>query len=461
MARVIRRRKNPLLPPLLILVFLFLTASVLATLFYNSGTEDAKARKRILTTRRKIISDTELSKDAGIKQIIDEYDEGRGKAPTVVAELNGRIAKLTRKITGSETTAAAAVEQIESTVGKTAFVLNAINAARRTITDEARKVKELKSSLEILAAEQQDAVTAYKKLEEEFQTKAAALAEEKRALAAANTTQATEHATELKSNDATWREKVARQEQEVDTLAVKVNKLSLKVMEQRNVIKIITEKLEKKLKIDSMRLAVRELGRIKEHTPNRDVCFIPLGSRDRVVRGMTFRAYGPEGIPSDGEGHKAALTVTRVFDSVSQCRVSTVRADDPIAIGDLFANVAFDPTHQPVFVVEGRFDLSGMGRLTETGTREVIALIKRSGGKVADRISVDVDFVVMSPEPSKPAKLPDGAPGTALKAWEIRTQGYKRWHETLNEAIKLNVAILNTRRFIALTGYETLREYED
>jgi len=35
MARVVRRRKNPLLPPLLIFVFLFLIAAVGATLFYN------------------------------------------------------------------------------------------------------------------------------------------------------------------------------------------------------------------------------------------------------------------------------------------------------------------------------------------------------------------------------------------------------------------------------------------
>jgi len=132
-----------------------------------------------------------------------------------------------------------------------------------------------------------------------------------------------------------------------------------------------------------------------------------------------------------------------------------------VAIGDPFANIAFDPAQQPVFVVEGRFDLSGMGRLTETGTQEVISLIKRSGGKIASKLTVDVDFVVMGPEPSKPAKLPEDSPPTAKKAWEIRMEEYNRWRKTLDKAIALNVPKLNTRRFLTLTGYETAREYEN
>ena len=333
--------------------------------------------------------------------------------------------------------------------------------ARKATTDESTKVTELENSLKTLAAEQQDAVAAYKKLEEDFQAKASTLAEEKRALAAANTAQETKHAAAMKANDTTWREKISKQEQEVDTLSAKVNQLAEKNQKLDVLVDILKRKLRDKKKTKEMDLAIREAGRIKEVMPNRDVCFIPLGSKDRVVRGMTFRVYGPEGVPNDGEGHKAALTVIRVFKTVSQCRVSTVRTDDPVAVGDPFANIAFDPAHQPVFVVEGRFDLSGMGRLTDTGTQEVIALIKRSGGKIAKKLTVDVDFVVMGPEPSKPAELAEDAPPTAKRAHEIRMEEYNRWRKTLDTAIALNVPKLNTRRFLTLTGYETVREYED
>ena len=460
MARVVRRRKNPLLPPLLIFVFLFLVATVLATLAYNNWKKDAKDKAQLLAAHKKILSRNE-EKDPVIKAIISEYDKGRGKAPTVVAVLTRRIAELTRKITGSETTAAAAVAQIESAVGADTFVLNTLSTERSTVTAQAAKVKELEGSIKELISKQQDAGAAFKALQEDFEAKASALAKEKLALTAANTALATKHTDALKASDATWQEKVSKEEQEVDTLAAKVSKFAEKTQKLDVLVDILKRKLRDKKKTKELDLAVREAGRIKEVMPKRDVCFIPLGSKDRVVRGMTFRVYGPEGVPSDGEGHKAALTVIRVFKTVSQCRVSTVRADDPVAIGDPFANIAFDPAQQPVFVVQGRFDLSGMGRLTEIGTQEVIALIKRSGGKITDKLTVDVDFVVMGPEPSKPAELPEDSPPTAKKAWEIRMEEYNRWHKTLDRAVALNVPKLNTRRFLTLTGYETVREYEE
>ena len=462
MARVVRQRKNPLLPVLLIFVFLFLIAAVMATLFYNHWKEDAKGGKQVLTARRKIISDAEM-RDGAIQKIISEYNKGRGKAPTVVAVLTRRIAELTRKITGSSTTAAVAIQQIESepAIGRDTFILNAISTAKKANADQSGKIKELEDALKNLAANQQDAVAAYKKLQEQFTAKATELAGEVQELMTDNSNQAKAHAAALKASDAEWQGKLTKQEQEVDTLAAQVNQLTETNRKQALKIEVLTKLVRQQKKTRPIDMAVREAGRIKEIMPKRDVCFIPLGSRDRIVRGMTFRVYGPEGIPSDGEGHKAALTVIRVFKTISQCRVSTVDEKDPVAVGDPFANIAFDPTHQPVFVVEGRFDLSGMGRLTETGTQEVLSLIKRAGGKIAGELSVDVDFVVMGPEPSRPPKLDDDEPGPAKKAWEIRNEEYNRWHKTLSRAVVLNIPKLNTRRFMTLIGYETVREYEE
>ncbi|MBL7221127.1 MAG: hypothetical protein ISS69_13500 [Phycisphaerae bacterium] len=459
MARVVRRRKNPLLPVLLIFVFLFLIASVLATLAYNNGKEDAKDKKQLIAARSKILSDDDR-KNPMVKAIIREYDKDRGKAPTVVAELIRQIAQLTEKITGSKTTTALAVGQVESTIGNT-FVLNAVTTARAANAAQAEKIKGLENDLKALAAEQQDAVAAYKVLEDKFKKTADTLAAKTRDLETANTAQVTKHMAELAEKDKKHLAKMTSQEQEIATRDAEVNKLSEKSRKDDVVIDILKRKLIDKKKTNPMTLAVREAGRVKEIMPNRDVCFIPLGSKDRVARGMTFRVYGPEGVPEDGERHKAALTVIRVFETISQCRVSTVRKDNPVAIGDPFANVAFDPSRPPVFVVEGRFDLGGTGRLTETGTQEVIALIKRSGGKITNKLTVDVDFVVMGPEPPKPAKLDENAPPTAKEAHEIRMEEYNRWQKVLGQAIALNVPKLNTKRFLTLTGYETVREYED
>jgi hypothetical protein len=459
MARVVRRRKNPLLPVLLIFVFLFLIAAVMATLSYNSGQEDSKAKKAEIAKRKKIISNNEM-KISAIKQILDQHTNVRN-APTVVAELSSRIAELTTKVTGTKATAASAIKQIEDAIGQDTFLLNAIKTSLQAGTAESEKAAKLDADLKTLTASQQDAVAAYKALDEQFKTKATALAAEVQAITATKTTMVTEHAAALKANDATWQEKVTKQEQEVDTRIAQVSQLTVDKDKLSAKIVLLTTELRIKKRQMSIDLAVREAGKIKELMPNRKVCFIPLGTRDRIVRGMTFRVYGPEGIPSDGAGHKAALTVIRVFKTISQCRVTPVRDDDPIAIGDPFANIAFDPSRQPLFVVEGRFDLTGVGRLTDAGTQEVISLIKRSGGKVADKLTVDVDFVVMGPQPSKPPELPEDSPGPVKKAHEIRMAEFDRWKGTLDKAITLNVPKLNTRRFLTLTGYDTVKEYTE
>ncbi len=459
MARVVRRRKNPLLPVLLIFVFLFLIAAVMATLFYNGGEEGKKGWKAESTKRKKIISNKEM-KYSAIKQIIKESGKDRN-APTVVAVLTSRIAELTNRITGSNTSAAQAVKQIEDAIGQDTFILDAIKTSRQANTVESEKVAKLEADIKTLTASQLNAVTAYKALDEQFKTKATALAAEVQALTATKNTMVTGHADALKANDKTWQEKLSRQEQEVDTKVAQNRQLTAKLVKLTAVNARLIHDSRLKRKQMSINLAVREAGKVKEVMPSRTICFIPLGTRDRVVRGMTFRVYGQEGIPSDGAGHKAALTVIRTFKTISQCRVTPVREDDPIAIGDPFANIAFDPSRQPLFVVEGRFDLTGMGRLTDAGTQEVISLIKRSGSKVTDELTIEVDFVVMGPTPSKPPELPEDSPGPAKKAHEIRIEEYNRWKTTLDKAIALNVPILNTNRFLTLTGYDTVKEYTE
>jgi len=460
MARVVRRRKNPLLPVLLIFVFLFLIAAVMATLAYNNGQEDKKSLALEIARRKKIITTKELGSNAIVKQIISEKDKSR-EAPTVVAELQGRIAELTRRITGSDIAAAAAIEQINEAIGQTAFILNELKIARDAVEAEKAKVKKLDADYTALASRQQNAAEAYKTLDEQFKAKASELAAEVRKLDAEKTTLATEHAAAIKANDTTWQEKVSKQEQEVDARIAEVSKLTVEIDKSKIIIAGLRAQLRSKKKTREQDIAVREAGKIKELMPNRDVCFIPLGTKDRVVRGMTFRVYGAEGIPNDGEGHKASLTVIRTFETISQCRVTPVKEDDPVAIGDPFANIAFDPTRPPLFVVEGKFDLTGMGRLTETGAQEVVSLIKRAGGKVTDKLSVEVDFLVLGPEPSKPGELEEDAPGPTKKAHEIRMQEYEQWLKMRDRAIALNVPKLNTRRFLILTGYDSTPEYKN
>ncbi|MDP7289118.1 MAG: hypothetical protein QGH94_14120, partial [Phycisphaerae bacterium] len=346
MARVVRRRKNPLLPVLLIFVFLFLIASVMAVLSYNKGQDDDKGRKAALAARRKIISDSEMTKGQ-IKQILIEKEKDRD-APTVVAELSRRIDELSDKITGAKTTASSAIQQLEAVIGQDTFVLNAIKSSRDANSSKVTEIAALTEKINTLQTAKDDAAAAYKALEDTFTAKAAELAEEVRKVSGEKTALIGTHTQAMKDNNAKWQAQVTQQAQEINTRMAQVSELKVTIDKQNIRIGIITDLLRVKKETTSQDLAIREAGKIKEVMPDRDVCFIPLGSKDRVVRGMTFRVYGPEGVPEDGGGHKASLTVIRTFKSISQCRVTTINKEDPVAIGDPFANIAFDPTRPPV-----------------------------------------------------------------------------------------------------------------
>ena len=201
-------------------------------------------------------------------------------------------------------------------------------------------------------------------------------------------------------------------------------------------------------------VGIKPAGKIRKVFADHPVCFIPLGSKDRVVRGMTFRVYDPAGIPQDGSGYKASLTVTKVLDYVSQCRIEAVDKASPVTVGDLFANVAFDPTHTSTFVVEGEFDLFGSGRASALGTQQVKDVIKRSGGKVSDKLTVRTDYIVIGEEPVIPQTPEEDAPEAVRQAYNERKATAKRYQDVLDQASKMNIPILNTKRFLALTGYD-------
>ena len=144
---------------------------------------------------------------------------------------------------------------------------------------------------------------------------------------------------------------------------------------------------------------------IKEQRP--DVAPIGLGSRDRVKPGMTFAVYSRyRGIPSDGKG-KATLEVIHVFDTTSECKITSRTPAEPILEGDYIANPVFDKDHQFTFVVAGDFDLNFDGKVEDPKGREVTRLVEAWGGKIGDKSLKPGRYVLrIQPAGSAPAKPP-------------------------------------------------------
>ncbi len=182
------------------------------------------------------------------------------------------------------------------------------------------------------------------------------------------------------------------------------------------------------------------------------LCYINLGAADRVSPGLTFTVYPPTGIPKNGKG-KGTVVITSVYGTTSVCQITAQRRDDPITVNDLVANLAFDPTRTYIFVVEGEFDLYGTGKPTPEGAAEVKALIKRFGGKVADAIDIETDFVILGNKPTPPPKPGATAPAQAHAAYRSQLEVAGRYGEVRALAESMRKAILNTNDFLAFIGH--------
>lgn len=126
---------------------------------------------------------------------------------------------------------------------------------------------------------------------------------------------------------------------------------------------------------------------------------LSIGSNDHVYRGLTFSVYDRNvPIPKDGKG-KAEVEVFDIAKDFSSARILHSEIKNPIMVDDIVANLIWDSSKTNVFVVEGDFDLDNNGQVDPDGTEKIKALIEKWGGKVADSVTIDTDFIVLGIAP--------------------------------------------------------------
>lgn len=193
------------------------------------------------------------------------------------------------------------------------------------------------------------------------------------------------------------------------------------------------------------------------------VCYINLGFGDHVSPGLTFEVYDKfDGIPKLGDGTssldmpkgKASIEIISVGQNSSQCRVLGTKSGASVAQGDLCANLVYDKNIKPVFYVYGKFDMDQNGVATEAEAEVIKNLITRWGGKIADKVSIDVDFVVFGKEPSVPVYSAEelAQPLQKAKADEAKA-ALDAYNKIRDEAVSLHIPVMNQNRFLYYTGY--------
>jgi len=197
-------------------------------------------------------------------------------------------------------------------------------------------------------------------------------------------------------------------------------------------------------------------GRVVLVDETEGVIHIDLGSDDHVYQGLTFSVYDRSaGIPRDGKP-KAEVEVFAIDRKVSTARVLSADRRNPIAQGDLIANLIWDSSRQNQFVVVGEFDIDGDGKPDYDGGNRIEALIRKWGGVTSKEVTSRTDYVILGTEPKVPMEpTPEmqTADPTAQEKYDAARQKNEQYNQIRRQAEALWVPIFNYDRFLYFTGY--------
>ena len=466
MARAVPQRKQ--IPYLLIVfVFLFVIAAVLAIICYTEMEEQTLTIAALEQKQDSLATDGQLN-EADVVALIDMFrDPEPGQTPVrVIPRLQNRIKELTQAITGQNLSFDSTTKAINDLQQQIASAESLIATIKRLTADETDLQAQLAQTRGELALARDEIGDVTNQKDESV----ASLNNEITQLRAQITQlgqQRQEALTDYSGQLEEIRETFAQSRRALDQqIAVLTQDLSRSVASgtylQAEVARwklLYTEILRRKLE---GAIIVAPDGKIIEIGDD-GIVYINIGEANNVISGLTFSIYPVTGMTRDNE--KARLLVTRVHENTSECHITfTQNEQHPPSVDDLILNIAFDENRPHTFVVEGQFDLHGAGMATSEGADEVRSLIRRFNGMVTDAVVPGTDFVVMGDPPDKPMTPDNNDPQQVWHVYNEQMAIWEAYSRVSQEADALNIPILNTNRFLALTGYypvETLRHNDE
>jgi NAD-dependent DNA ligase len=188
------------------------------------------------------------------------------------------------------------------------------------------------------------------------------------------------------------------------------------------------------------------------------VVHLNIGKDDRVYPGLTFAVYDKNmPIPKDGKG-KAEIKVFSVDKNISTALITKSQIKRPIILDDIVANLIWDSDKANVFSIEGEFDLDGDGKIENDAADKIKTLIEKWGGKVANDISIETDFLVLGKPPSvliRPSVTELEMDPMATERYEAARQKRAHYQDIQKQAQALLIPVFNYERFLFFIGYET------
>lgn len=227
---------------------------------------------------------------------------------------------------------------------------------------------------------------------------------------------------------------------------------------------------------DRMKLALDELAKI-EPGPDRavlaqkpdgqviliddkaHVVHLNIGSNERVYPGLTFSVYDRgAAVPNDPNKGKAEIQVFDVAETYSAARILNPDVEKPILQGDIVANLIWDSDRTNVFVVAGDFDLDKDGQLDLDADTRITSLVERWGGKTADTITIETDFLVLGKQPTvleAPTLEEQEIDPRAQQRHLASIQRLERYNQLRDQAQNLWIPVFTYEKFLHFIGYKT------
>jgi hypothetical protein len=209
---------------------------------------------------------------------------------------------------------------------------------------------------------------------------------------------------------------------------------------------------------DSEVVAHKSDGKIILVDNSANVVHLNIGRDDRVYPGLTFTVYDKNmPIPKDGKG-KAEIKVFSVDKNISTALITKSEIKRPIILDDIVANLIWDSDKTNVFSIEGEFDLNGDGKIENDAADKLKTLIEKWGGKVANEISIETDYLILGKQPSvliRPSATELEMDPMATERYEASRQKRVHYQDIQNQAQALLIPVFNYERFLFFIGYET------
>jgi hypothetical protein len=465
-----------LITALVIFVVLFLVSTVL---FFTTNAERTQKEKQLTDVQAKykdVIKPTEMT-DADYQSLqeLQRAPENRGRSMFDI--LKTQREDLSKAITGqANTSAAKAVESATTTVQSANKTLepagasvpagslnNAIMVLAASIIERQSQADQLKQEMAKCSEELKKAIALHQKeLETHRTTLETARTETKTTVEDTGKYRAT------KDEQVAGLEKTLSDTVEKDRKALE--DLNTQLTAANGQIEKLKTDLEKCLGAHARyrvagtgESAIRRADGAVSQIGKNGVIYVNRGLGQQISQGMTFEVYDKnEGIPRLQTGNdeslpagKASIEITRVSPGSSEARIIKQSPGSQVFVGDLIANLVYDPNVKFRFKVFGDFDIDQDGRATPQEADVVKRLIAQWGGIVTDDLNIDTDFLVMGREPVVPAIPPEQLKDDPIREFEQKKaeEARKAYDDVKNKALELHTPVLNQNRFLYFIGF--------